>query len=886
MLPALLALAHLPTPVQTARPYLHMPSVTTFAQQDPAGLTILPEGRWLTPAGTATPVARNPYGMALSPDGSQAFVASEGSGQWIDNWNSSAKVSPQEAKGGNTGACAYSSDGKQFYWGSGEKGGVRIMDTATRTVLEEVSLNGTVGGKVYADSYVNDLALSPDGRYLYCADVTNFRLAVIDLSKREVVGSVATGRYPYALALAGNRVYVANIGQFSYTPIGPSNDPKFDNRGLTFPPFAYPSKEAVHGVEVEGRKVAGLGEPLAEEAFSLYGFDSSEPEKPVLASVTKTGLQIGAKGPFGTIVGGSGPSFVFAVGNAIYVSNSNQDTVDEIDARTGKIVGRISLEPSPLVRGYRGVQPTGISVSPDKKTLYVTQSGFNSIAVIDRASRKVRGLIPTAWYPYRVAPTADGKTLAAICFKGYGNGPSAGTNAGKNPFAFMKGSFHAIPVPSAEKLKELTKTVLQNNGIVDSTKNYAAMKSPVWSNIVGKKSDQIKYVVFITKENHTFDTVFDRVPGTRNDPKLLKWGLNQTIGDKGQPTLQYVAVMVNHYKLARDFGVSDNFYMQPEGSGVGHRWLVGIQPNNFCQMLYTLGWDFKLKTEAKGRLSSFGSNGSMAPEDYPEAGSMWEHLERGKISMRNYGEAFEFAGVGEDENQEKTGAREVINMPMPASIYKHTSRDYPIFNMNIPDVYRTEWFIEEVKERYLSGKHPFPQFINATLCNDHGADPKPAKGYPYRASWMADNDLALGKMVEFLSRTPQWKNMLILVTEDDAGGEPDHVDAQRSVLLAISPYVKRKSVSHRHTTITSMHRTLYQIFGLPPLNLFDATSNDFADFFTDNPDFTPYTALPVDKRLYDWPKARDKKDPDYKLARKQSTIERDTFDRIENRGKS
>jgi hypothetical protein len=153
------------------------------------------------------------------------------------------------------------------------------------------------------------------------------------------------------------------------------------------------------------------------------------------------------------------------------------------------------------------------------------------------------------------------------------------------------------------------------------------------------------------------------------------------------------------------------------------------------------------------------------------------------------------------------------------------------------------------------------------------------KGYPYRASWMADNDYALGTIVDFLSHTPYWKNMLILVTQDDSGGEPDHVDAQRSVLLAISPWVKRSYVSHRHTTITSMHRTLYEIFGLPPLNLFDALSNNFSDCFTATPDYTPYTVAPVDTRIFNWAAARDKKDPNYRAARRMRTIERDTYER-------
>jgi YVTN family beta-propeller protein len=856
-----------------------MPSIDSYAKHDPYGTTILPEGRLLTPVGTPTPISNNPFGLAISPDGRQVFVASENAGQWLDSWQNAPQVTKQPDPKGNTGGCGYSPDGKTLYWSSGEKGGVRFLNVETHAVEAEVSLNVAVGAKKFGDSYVNDLVVSADGRFVYCADVTNFRLAVIDVAARKVISSIPTGRYPYALSISGNRVYVANIGHFAYSPVGKSSDPKFDNRGLTFPPFAYPSKEAEEGVEFEGRKIAGLGKPLVEDAFSVFGFDVTNPAAPKKVLVTKTGTQIGSKTVWGKVVGGSGPSFVLATGNSVFVSNSNDDSIDEINASTGKIVNRISLEPSPLIRGFRGIAPTGLAISPDKKRLYVAESGLNSIAVIDLATKKVTGLISTAWYPYRVALSKDGAKLACICFKGFGNGPSAGSNMPKDPFAHLRGSFHTIPVPTDAELPKMTQTVLANNGIVDATADYEKMKSPVWSNVLGKKSDQIKYVVFITKENHTYDTIFDRIPGANDDPSLLQWGNDVTVKEKGQPTLEHAAVMVNHNKLARQFVVSDNFYMEPEASGVGHRWLIGIQPNNFCQMLYTLGWDFKIDTDAKGRLASFGSNGSMAPEDYPEAGAMWEHLERHGIDFRNYGEGFEFAGVGEDENEEKTGAREVINMPMPKSLYNRTSRDFPIFNMNIPDMYRAEWYAKEVKERNLSGKYPFPAFTNICICNDHGTGPNAKTGYPYRASWMADNDYSLGTIVDFLSHTPYWKNMLILVTQDDSGGEPDHVDAQRSVLLAISPWVKRGYVSHRHTTITSMHRTLYEIFGLPPLNFFDALSNDFSDCFTATPDYTPYSVSAVDKRIFDWPGSRDKKDPDYRRARLMPTIQRDTYER-------
>jgi hypothetical protein len=146
---------------------------------------------------------------------------------------------------------------------------------------------------------------------------------------------------------------------------------------------------------------------------------------------------------------------------------------------------------------------------------------------------------------------------------------------------------------------------------------------------------------------------------------------------------------------------------------------------------------------------------------------------------------------------------------------------------------------------------------------------------------MADNDLALGRIVEFLSHTPYWKNMAIFVTEDDAGGEPDHVDAQRSVMLVISPWAKKGYVAHRHTTILSMHRTLYQILGLPPLNMFDALASDLSDSFTDKPDFRPYQARKVDPRIFDPEKAKDPKDPDYGQARRTPSAPMDDPEEVE-----
>jgi hypothetical protein len=232
-------------------------------------------------------------------------------------------------------------------------------------------------------------------------------------------------------------------------------------------------------------------------------------------------------------------------------------------------------------------------------------------------------------------------------------------------------------------------------------------------------------------------------------------------------------------------------------------------------------------------------------------------LARHHISFRNYGEGIEMAGDNEGIGLLPTGVREAVNMPMPEVLYENTSHSYATFNTNISDQYRFGQFQREFQVRYASGKEPLPQFLFIWLPNDHTAEPRPEDGYAYRASYVADNDLALGKLVELFSHSPSWKDTAVFVTEDDAQGGRDHVDAHRSVLMVISPYTAGGRVSHVHTSIASILKTFDLIFGLPALNQYDAASTDLADFFTGQPDFTPFDALPSDVRIFDPAKVRE-----------------------------
>jgi len=261
-------------------PFLHAPSVDTYAKHDPRGRTILATGRYLQPVGRHLPVARFPYGLAMSRDSRTIFVASDGIGQLITNWQA-AKPSvavldapsiktkgKRKERPTNTGGADFSPDGQTLYWSAGELGAVGFYDVASRREIARVSLNVEVGRHKFEDSYIVDVKASTDGKYLYCADVANFRLVVIDATRRLAIGSVPVGRYPYAVAVRGNHVYLANIGLFEYSPVPNPKSGRFDKRGLTFPPFGYPSKEARDGVEFEGRKIPAHSARRDRESFA------------------------------------------------------------------------------------------------------------------------------------------------------------------------------------------------------------------------------------------------------------------------------------------------------------------------------------------------------------------------------------------------------------------------------------------------------------------------------------------------------------------------------------------------------------------------------------------------------------------------------------------
>ncbi|MCW5935913.1 MAG: hypothetical protein KIT11_01215 [Fimbriimonadaceae bacterium] len=839
------------------------PADKEYAKVVPGGTTILPNGRLLTPSGRRLYTGPDVWQTLLSRDGKTlvAFAENELSVYRVDEPKPQRRaVALKEL----APAGVFSPDGTVLLASRGDAGKVAVLSTADWSVKSEWDVNAGTYGR-----YIVDMAYSRDGRYVFALDVARQEVLTLDSTSGKIVSQVDGGRQPYALALSGDgkKLFVANIGLFDYSKIPTTNDPEFEKAGLTRPAFAYPSEEATKGVQFEGRFVPGLGEDGAPGAQSVYRFDVSTPTAPKFELHAKCGTMIRGITEGGIAVGGSAPNALLLQGGLLYVSNANNDTVQVFDAASMKTVKNIRLSPIPEVNALRGVIPSGMAMDRAGKTLYVCASGLNAVVVIDPKKGEVKGMLPTGWFPMQLRLNADETKLYVACQKGLGRGPRGPKHPRpesdeRHGLSDMPGMVLETEVPSTSSLPKLTAQVLKNNGLVnvyDADRENAPSPIPTQP---GQRSKQIKHVVFITKENHTFDGIFGGLKGAKGEPDYAEFGMEGWITEKGKG--ERLPIMPNHTRLAEQFAISDNFYMEPQASGDGHRWLIGVYPSLWTTRQYYAGWNFRADDATKGRLPGIGSDGSQIPEDFLENGSMWEHFERGGISFRNYGEGFEFPGQIEPGNPPKTGSVLQVNHPLNKALWDSTCWEYPVYNTNIPDIARVEWLKEDVEKNFRAKGKPLPQFINITLCNDHGDGKRPEWGYPYVCSYMADNDLALGRLVEWLSQQPEWENMAVFVTQDDSGGDNDHVDRHRSFVLVLGPYAKRGYISRDHTSIMSIHKTIYQIFGLGPNNMFDALATDLRDMFTVEPNLTGYSHVDSDPRVFQAELAYKPGDPRFK----------------------
>jgi YVTN family beta-propeller protein len=519
-----------------------------------------------------------------------------------------------------------------------------------------------------------------------------------------------------------------------------------------------------------------------------------------------------------------------AQNSRLYVANTNSDSVSVVDTRTQAVVRTISLNlfGDSKTTKARGVAPGALTLSSDGAMLYVACGGINAIAVIDTKAGQFRGAIPTAWYPSSLSLSADGKRIAVGSLLGIGSG---WRDEPKKRFVHSyRGSVGVVDVPDSSQLAAYTRSVAENNrltlggsGLVNGAPRANAKPLPVPER-VGEPS-LIEHVVMIIRENRTYDQVLGDLPKGNGDPLLVMFGRDVT---------------PNTHRLAEQFVVLDNFYATGGNSADGHQWLTQANETSYA-----------LWPGYTGRSYPFDGSDPIA---IAEGGFLWDAaLTKGK-TVRIYGE---YAGLGDAKGATRTQLLEEWKRGVDftnrwqqtapiASLNKILARNFPAYNLDVPDVARAQIFLKDLEAWNRDGK--MPNLIMMLLPDDHTYGTSP--GRSTASAMVADNDLALGQVVEGLTKSKFWPKMAILVVEDDAQNGVDHVDGHRTVALAISPYIRRGSVDSTFYSTQSLLKTTELMLGLPALSLFDMIANDLRLSFTTTPDLTPYTAVEPKQDLF------------------------------------
>lgn len=836
---------------------LLVPGRKLYTHIDRNGLTVLPSGRFIKPAGKVFQITHAPFGLVVSADGRYAVALHDGVlSIYLTDKDSIIRVPdykktiPTPFKAGSMIGASFFKDNKTIFLSGGDNGSVIAYDLEKLQVVNTYSIDGKVGDVEFKDSYTSDLLYLEASNELLVLDLFNYRLVRIDCDSKAIKASIPVGRLPFGLAVSPDHktAVVANVGMYAYPLIEGANPKNYDSLMISHHPYGHNTRESREGTEVEGRKIPGVGDPNAPESMSVFTIDLGSN---AVTSRLKTGLQVGQMIEGAEVIGGASPNSVAIDGTVAYITNATNDNIAVIDYRAGKILRHIPIKADPRIDKFRGLLPFGIELSKDGSRLYVALLGFNAVAVIDTKTDKTLGLIPAGWGPTRVRLSPDQKELYITCDRGLGAGP----NGGKGFVAPVQGTYigdiqlgtlQRLKVPTDAELKAYTHDVL----------SYTFEELPVKASdnpmpsYPKEKASPIRHIVYITKENRSYDEVFGQMKGAVCDSTLARFGTDVTMKINGKDSLFHVNVMPNHLKAAHQFAFSDNFYCDGDASIHGHHWMLGVIPNEWVETNSKTGKDGKVFSKAPGRRFP-GSTGSMDPEDYGEIGGLWEALERSGVSFYNFGEANETGHVREEWLDTATGAAHGVMVPMQNALFTRTSHNYAGFNTNIPDQFRMDQFEAEFTKMWLKGKEKMPALVTMQVPNDHGADPRPKDGYPYMESYEADNDLAVGRILHFLSRTPYWKSTLVIITEDDPQGGVDHIDAHRSVLMLAGPYVKHGYVSHEHANFGSILKTIYNLLGVPYVNQYDVTANNLGDFFTSKPDFGNYTLEQSDKRVFD-----------------------------------
>jgi YVTN family beta-propeller protein len=725
----------------------------------------LPTGVRLDPASPLHDVGQMPLAMVDAPDSDRVVLLLNG---WRDEGiqvveRASGRVLQTVKLPAAFLGLQFSPDGRSLYASGGNADVVYRFEWSdgAATLRDSVVLAAKARPNANGTRYPAGLALSRDGKTMYVAENLADSLAVVDVASRQVVQRVATGRYPYAVAVAPDgSVYVSNWGGWH---------------------------------------------------LSSYATDAD-----------------GRLRPSGEIRVGRHPSALLlnSRGNRLFVATATTDRVVSVDLARRRVIGEL-LDPPPAGPG-EGSTPNALALSTDGHRLFVAEADANAVAVFDLAPSssglaassgddRLVGRIPAGWYP--TAVLARGDTLLVATGKGRGtranpDGPQPlpsrvhrGPNGANTTLSQLNGSFMVAPLASADAatLERLSARVAQANG-------WTAPRS------AARGYPPFEHVIYIVKENRTYDQVLGDLTQADGDTSLVLFGR---------------AVTPNQHAMAERFGLFDRFFVNAEVSPDGHNWSMAAYTTDYLQKTVPLNYSGRGRSyEYEG--AKFGARTTISDDDVnaPARGYLWDLVQRKGITFRNYGE-FVVPESADPDDVLPPGYRG--NKPFLAS---HTNPAFPGFDLDITDQHRADVWIAELAE--FTKRGVMPAFEIVRLPNDHTAGAR--AGSPTPQAYAADNDLALGRMIEALSRSPFWKNTVVFVLEDDAQNGPDHVDSHRSPMLVISPYT-RAGVVHRFANTTDVLRTMEEILGLDALSQFDYYGRPLRDIWSETPDLRPWTVL-------------------------------------------
>ena len=502
----------------------------------------------------------------------------------------------------------------------------------------------------------------------------------------------------------------------------------------------------------------------------------------------------------------------------LFVACANSDIISVINTEKDEVTDEISVKMNKDLPF--GSSPNALTISSDGKFLYVANGTDNAICVIDTEKPyRVAGFIPTGWYPGSVAINKSGTVLYVANVKGAGSRNQRTDRNGYNSHDHL-GSVSIIPVPDKEELVKMTEIVSGNNSFSALYSNQNSEgKTEVAVPYLPDQTSHFKHVVYIIKENRTYDQVFGDMPQGNGDTSLVHFGYEIT---------------PNHHKLAETFVLMDNYYCSGVLSADGHQWTDEAFVTDYLEKSFG---DFT-------RSYPYDGDDALA---YASSAFIWDNVLKNGLTFRNYGEFVDAvikpanATFTEIYNDFKNGTNK-ITIQAEANLEQLKPYICPTFigfPNKVPDVYRAAEFIKELNE--FEKNDNFPNFIIMLLPNDHTSGTKP--GLPTPRAAVADNDFALGQIVEAISNSKFWKETCIFVTEDDPQAGLDHVDGHRTVGMVISPYTKRKKVVSTYYSQINMVRTMENILGIPPMNQFDLSAEPMFDCFTESPDFSPYKVI-------------------------------------------